>query len=29
MLDLVDLRQAWNLPPLLSAWEPETGTIHI
>ena len=28
MLDLSALCRAWNLPPVLSAWTPETGTIH-
>lgn len=28
MLDLSALCRAWNLPPVLSTWTPETGTIH-
>lgn len=28
MLDLSALCRTWNLPPILSTWIPETGTIH-
>jgi homoserine kinase type II len=28
MLDLSDLRRVWQLPPILTTWTPETGTIH-
>jgi len=28
MLNLSALCRAWNLPPVLSTWTPETGTIH-
>lgn len=28
MLDLTALCRAWNLPPVLSTWTPETGIIH-
>jgi len=28
MFDLSDLCRAWNLPPVLSMWTPETGAVH-
>ncbi|MEO9029121.1 MAG: phosphotransferase [Ktedonobacteraceae bacterium] len=28
MLDLDAVRAAWQLPPILTSWSPETGTVH-
>ncbi|GCE09711.1 phosphotransferase enzyme family protein [Dictyobacter aurantiacus] len=28
MLDMIDLQEAWNLPPVRVTWKPDSGTIH-